>query len=120
MMCAFDGPPEIMRFHGTGEVVTPLNPAFGELASLFDLPDLGARAFIRIHLERISDSCGYGVPNYEFTGHRQSSQNWLRNKGRDGVRDYQVDNNLNSIDGVPAITEDEARAYVLFAEQGTD
>ncbi len=120
MLCAFDGPPQIMRFHGRGEVVTPLDPHFAELASLFDLPGLGARAFIKIHLERISDSCGYGVPNYEFVGHRQSSQNWLRNKGQDGVRHYQVENNLQSLDGIDGISEDEAQAYVLFPDHGSD
>lgn len=113
MMCAFDGPPQIMRFHGTGQVVTPLDAGFEELAALFELPGLGVRAFIKVHVTRISDSCGYGVPTYEFRGHRESSQNWLKNKGEAAVREYQVENNLQSIDGIDAITEVEARAYVL-------
>lgn len=113
MMCAFDGPPQIMRFHGTGEVVTPLDAGFDELAALFDLPGLGVRAFIKIHVTRISDSCGYGVPNYEFRGHRESSQNWLQKKGEAAVREYQLENNLQSLDGIGAITEVEAKAYLL-------
>ncbi len=116
MMCAFEGPPQIMRFHGVGEVVTPIDDDFDELADLFDLPGLGVRAFIKVHLRRISDSCGYGVPNYEFRGQRASSANWLGKKGADGVRDYQVENNLQSLDGIDAISEEEARAYVLFEE----
>lgn len=112
MMCAFDGPPKIYRFHGVGEVVTPLDADFGELARRFDIPGVGIRAIIRIHVNRISDSCGYGVPNFEFRSERQSMQNWVAKKGTDALRDYQVEKNLVSIDGIEAISEAEARAYV--------
>ncbi len=117
MMCAFDGPPKIFRFHGRGEVVTPLDGDFELLAGLFDISGVGIRAIVRVHVERIADSCGYGVPNYEFTAHRQSSQNWIKKKGAAAIREYQVEKNLQSIDGLAAITETEARAYVS-AEDG--
>lgn len=118
MMCAFQGPPNIVRFHGRGEVVTPLDDGFEGLASKFELADLGIRAIIKIHVSRISDSCGYGVPLYDFAGHRESSQNWMRKKGVEAVREYQVENNLRSIDDLPAISEDEARAYAAPAKRG--
>lgn len=112
MMCAFDGPPKIYRFHGTGEVVTPLDKGFDELAGMFKIEGVGIRAIIRIHVGRISDSCGYGVPNYEFVDHRRSSQNWAATKTTEDLREYQLEKNLTSIDGMEAITEDEARAFV--------
>src|SRR3990170_1697133 len=31
MLCAFDGPPRILRLHGTGEIVLPDDPRFDEL-----------------------------------------------------------------------------------------
>src|ERR1700694_565050 len=31
MLCAFEGPPKIVRLHGRGEVLTPENAGFGEL-----------------------------------------------------------------------------------------
>src|SRR3954466_16364331 len=31
MFCAFQGPPRIVRLHGTGEVVLPSDPAFDQL-----------------------------------------------------------------------------------------
>src|SRR4051812_38302261 len=31
MLCAFSGPPRIVRLHGRGEVVLPDSPRFGEL-----------------------------------------------------------------------------------------
>ncbi len=112
MMCAFDGPPKIFRFYGDGEVVTPLDDGFEELVQLFDIPGVGVRAIIRVHVNRISDSCGYGVPNYDFKADRQSSQNATASKGTEGVREYLLEKNLTSIDGIAAITEAEARAYV--------
>ena len=112
MMCAFDGPPKIYRFHGTGEVVTPLEKEFDKLAGLFNIEGVGIRAIIRIHVSRISDSCGYGVPNFDFVGQRQSSQNWAAKKTVEELREYQVEKNLNSIDGMDAISEAEARAFV--------
>lgn len=118
MMCAFEGPPKIFRFYGTGEVVTPLDDGFPELTELLDVPGVGTRAIIRINVTRIQDSCGYGVPNYEFLGNRASSQNWFKsNNGTDAVRDYQVEKNLQSLDGLPAMTEAEARAYAAPKNQ---
>lgn len=80
MMCAFEGPPKTFRFYGNGEVITPLDNEFSALASLFNVPGVGIRAIIRIRVSRIQDSCGYGVPNYEFKAHRRSSQNWIKSK----------------------------------------
>jgi len=90
MLCAFSGPPRIVRLHGTGEIV-PLDPG----------PD-GVRAVIRVHLERISDSCGFGVPLMELVATRPQRERWLASKGDDGLREYVRERNAASIDGVPA------------------
>jgi hypothetical protein len=91
MLCAFDGPPRIVRLHGRGEVV----PA-GDVAD-------GVRGAIRIHVERISDSCGYGVPLMEFVDERPQRAKWLAAKGADGLRAYVREKNSTSIDGLPAV-----------------
>src|SRR3954466_5958364 len=36
MLCAFQGPPRILRLHGRGEVVLPEDARFDELTSAFD------------------------------------------------------------------------------------
>ena len=60
MFCAFEGPPKIVRFYGTGEVFARGTPDYERLRMLFpDHP--GARAVIRADLTRIGDSCGYAV-----------------------------------------------------------
>jgi hypothetical protein len=94
MLCAFDGPPRIVRLHGRGEVVP------GD-----DVAD-GTRGVIRVHVERISDSCGYGVPLLEYVGERPQRDKWLASKGEDGLREYVREKNATSIDGLPAVPID--------------
>lgn len=91
MLCAFDGPPRIVRLHGRGEVV----PAA-------DVGD-GTRGVIRIHVERIADCCGYGVPLMEYAGERPQRDAWLAKKGPEALREYVVEKNTVSIDGLPAV-----------------
>jgi len=111
MLCAFEGPPKIFRFYGRGDVHTPLDPDFSDLRQMFDLPDLGTRAIVKVNVTRIADSCGYGVPLFEYKKQRDSMQNWQASKGIEAIREGQVQKNLKSIDSIDAVSEDEARAF---------
>jgi hypothetical protein len=102
MFCAFDGAPNILRLYGHGEIVTPKDPSFASLRALF-APTVGARTVIRVHLDRIADSCGYGVPLYRYEGERTQLTDWATHKGEDGIRTYQAANNAHSIDGLPGL-----------------
>ena len=108
MMCAFDGPPKIFRFHGQGEVIAINDPEFARLASHFNQKLDGIRSIIRVEVDRISDSCGYGVPEYQYVRDRQSTQNYIEKNGDAAMGEYRLKNNLKSLDGLPALTEDEA------------
>jgi len=102
MFCAFSGAPNIIRLHGRGEVVEPSSPEFDSLRANFpDFP--GARSIIRVHCERVSDSCGYGVPLYEFKGHRTQLVEWAAKKGPEALAEYQRQKNAVSIDGIPGL-----------------
>src|SRR5215218_8444768 len=110
MLCAFAGPPRILRLHGSGEAVLPDHPDFAALlAQGFDEPEApqARRAIIRVHVQRIADSCGYGVPLLAYEGHRPHSDLWaskqLRVHGPDALRDYAAENNAKSIDGLPGL-----------------
>ena len=91
MLCAFEGPPKIVRLHGLGEVARRDDPADG------------TRAVVRVNVERISDSCGYGVPVLEYVGERPQRGLWLERQGPDGVVEYVREKNAVSIDGLPAL-----------------
>lgn len=100
--CAFEGPPKIVRMHGTGEVVAAGSPEFEKLRALFpDHP--GARAVIRAKLKRISDSCGYAVPRYDYAGQRDALVEWAQSRGPDGLVRYRRDKNTRSLDDLPGL-----------------
>ena len=102
MFCAFEGPPKILRLHGRGAVVEPGDSRFRELLKLFPrLP--GARSIIVVTLERIADSCGYGVPVYRYEREREQLVDWSRRKGESRLVEYRTENNRASIDGLPGL-----------------
>jgi Pyridoxamine 5'-phosphate oxidase len=103
MFCAFTGAPKIVRFHGIGKVIEPGHPDFGPLSANF-LPTAGIRAFIKIHVTRISDSCGYGVPLYEFRGDRSQLKKWAEHKGEASLLEYRLNHNSESIDHLQGVT----------------
>ena len=110
MLCAFAGPPRIVRLHGRGEILLPAEPGFAELlAHGFHEPEAPAarRAIVRVDVTRVSDSCGYGVPLMTYDGERPhqdlSTAKRLRTHGPEAMRDYQRRHNLRSLDGLPAV-----------------
>jgi hypothetical protein len=111
MLCAFQGPPRIVRIHGRGEAVHAEDERFEELLErcAFDEPETGERqrAIVVVEATRISDSCGYGVPLMSYEGEREHGELWaakkLRVKGESALRDYQREKNALSLDGLPAI-----------------
>lgn len=107
MFCAFDGPANILRLYGQGEAVDFTAPEFPGLLKLFPGHDR-ARAVIRIRLSRIQDSCGYGIPFYEYKGDRDQLTRWASHKSADEYADYAYTKNAQSIDGLPGIKQDKA------------
>jgi predicted pyridoxine 5'-phosphate oxidase superfamily flavin-nucleotide-binding protein len=111
MLCAFDGPPKIIRLHGTGTVVFPDEERFAELMAgdrfegLTDVEE-ARRAVVVVDVERIAKSCGYGVPLMDFVGEREhfdlSKRKRLRTMGAEGFTTFQVERNARSLDGLPA------------------
>ena len=102
MFCAFTGPPNIVRLYGKGDAVFPDSPEWPELDKLFpQLP--GTRSIIRARLDRVSETCGYAVPKMEFLEERTALLCWSETKGEQGVIDYQQQNNVHSIDGLPGL-----------------
>lgn len=102
MFCAFDGPPNIVRLYGAGEVIEPQDPPFAPLLTLFgEVP--GTRAIIRVRVQRVADSCGFGVPLYDYRGQRSQLTAWAAKKDAAALRDYQRQKNSSSLDGLPAL-----------------
>lgn len=103
MFCAFAGPPLIMRLYGRGAAIGWKSDGFEELLSRHyggDAP-LGARQIVKLDIDLVQTSCGYGVPLFAHEGERAAIDNWHDDKGPEGIRTYWKENNLCSMDGLP-------------------
>jgi predicted pyridoxine 5'-phosphate oxidase superfamily flavin-nucleotide-binding protein len=103
MLCAFEGGPRIVRLHGTGEVLEGDAIEFPEATAL----PVQHRSVIRVDVDRIADSCGFGVPLMSYVGERPQSRLWTERKlakgGPSAIDDYIAEKNAVSIDGLPAL-----------------
>jgi len=102
MFCSFEQKPRIVRLHGRGFVHARGTPEFEALLSHF-VPQEGMRSIVRAEVTRISDSCGYGVPRYEYLGDRNTLVDYWENKGEDATAEYQRTRNAKSLDGLPGV-----------------
>ena len=100
MFCAFSGTPRIVRLHGRGRVIYPHTSDFERLKALFPY-SVSTRAIIGVTVTRIADSCGWGVPLYDFVGARDVLEKWANQKGAAGLSEYRASSNRTSIDGLP-------------------
>jgi hypothetical protein len=112
MLCSFEGPPRIVRVYGRGEVLQIGDPRFREAEAEFDLDSVpaaveAARGIVIVDVDRVADSCGYGVPLMRYEGRRPQQLAWIDRKlkqgGRDALIEYAVEHNAASIDGLPAL-----------------
>jgi len=102
MMCAFAGAPQIVRLYGAGQVHREGTSRFAELHPQF--PDhVGPRAIITIDISRVSTSCGYGVPFFDYVEQRDTLRRYSEAKGPQGLEEYRQLKNQQSIDGLPAL-----------------
>ena len=111
MLCAFAGPPRIVRLHGRGRIVAAADADFGELVERCGFAEPATpearRAIIVVDVERVADSCGYGVPLLSYESPRPHMELWAAKKVRVGgveaLLEYQREKNSESIDGLPAV-----------------
>jgi hypothetical protein len=103
MFCAFTGPPRILRIHGTGRVVERMDAEWARWRPLFP-PRRGDRAVVLVGAQRVSTSCGYGVPLLDYRAERPQMDAWVDRKGQSGLDQYQRQHNV-SLDGLPGLRE---------------
>ena len=104
MFCSFDTAPRIVRFHGKGQAHEAGGDEFNRLAPKF--PSLaGTRSIIAVDVQRVSDSCGFGVPMMDFKAERTTLiDHWAQN-GEEKAADYRRKENAQSLDGLPGVAQ---------------
>ena len=102
MFCSFDKTPLILRLHGRGQVIERSDAEWAALQPLF--PRVReARAIIRVSIDRIADSCGFGVPMYDFVGERDDYSRYMDQVDDERLREEQLQWNEKSLDGLPGL-----------------
>ncbi|MBR8740617.1 pyridoxamine 5'-phosphate oxidase family protein [Nocardiopsis sp. MG754419] len=105
MFCAFTGPPNIVRLHGRGRILTPTDPEFAPLRRRFPKErTLGQRSLVVVDVHRISDSCGFSVPLMEWTGDRDLLDRHHERHDPAYFDEYHRTRNATGIDGTPALS----------------
>jgi hypothetical protein len=104
MFCAFQGAPLILRLYGQAQVLPSGSPAYADLlAEAFGGEEpMGARQIVRLEIDLVQSSCGFGVPMFEHVADRPNLTRWAKAKGPDGLVAYRQEKNTRSIDGLPA------------------
>ena len=106
MWCAFEGAADIVRVYGRGEAVPLHDARFPALLARFPGYDR-ARAIIVVHVESASDSCGWGVPFFDYRGEREQLRRWVDAKPYEAWAETRYANNARSIDGLPGLVRPE-------------
>lgn len=108
MLCAFEGRPRIVRFHGEARLVTPHDPDHPGLLERFPLRDdqrRAARGIVDVTVDRVADSCGYVVPEMALVAEREqlyrSAEHRIAKDGPTAIARSVADRNTRSIDGLP-------------------
>jgi hypothetical protein len=102
MFCSYDARPRIVRLHGRGTVALPGEAAYEQVVALHPAHP-STRAVVLVDVERVSDSCGYGVPVMEVVGERDLMRLTAQKKGPEGLAAYRAQHNAVSIDGLPGL-----------------
>jgi hypothetical protein len=102
MFCSFDSRPRVVRLHGRGTVHLQGEPAYDEVIARHP-EHPSTRAVVVVDVDRVSDSCGYGVPQMELVGERDLLRLHAQRKGPDGLVEYRAKNNATSIDGLAGL-----------------
>jgi hypothetical protein len=103
MFCAFEGKANIVRIYGRGEAVPFTDPRFADLLKRF--PDYQrARAIIVINIDHVMDSCGWGVPFFEFKGERDQLRRNVDFRPFEAWTEHRFNTNATSLDGLAGLT----------------
>ncbi len=102
MLASYDRRPRIVRLHGHGTVALPGQPGFDEVVSRRPAHP-GTRAVVVVDVERVSDSCGFGMPLMDLVGERDALRRSAETKGPAGLAAYRAAHNAASIDGLPGL-----------------
>lgn len=123
MLTAFEGGPRIMRLMGTGRVIRVDTPEFNALMkNHYEGSELahasGKRAIILADVRKVSTSCGYGVPYFDYKGSRKTLIDTWAKRDEEVVKEYWKTINKFSLDGLPGMRHELLGPEFVGANRG--
>lgn len=103
MFCAFEGPPLILRLYGSGRAHPFGTAGFDERRALFPAITVPVRGIIELDIDRVQDSCGWGVPLYDFVGDRKQLPEANGARTQEEFMERRYETNETSIDQLPGL-----------------
>ena len=107
MFCGFEQTPLILRLYGRGTAHAFGSAGFDLLRPRFAGIEVPVRAIMEVQLTRVQDSCGWGVPFYEWKGDRPRLRETNAKRTQQAKLARSYENNARSIDGLPGFTREE-------------
>jgi len=103
MFCSFDEDPLIVRLYGHGSAHAWGSPEFDALRPSFPAITAPARGILKVEITGVQDSCGWGVPHYEFLGPRKRLEEQNAKRTQEEFMERRFATNGESIDGLPGL-----------------
>lgn len=103
MFCSFEATPLIVRLYGRGTAHTYGSPEFDALRPHFPAIEVPVRGIIEVALTRVQDSCGWGVPFFEYRGERPTLREHNAKQTQSETIERRYQKNAQSIDGLPGL-----------------
>ncbi|MTH97675.1 pyridoxamine 5'-phosphate oxidase family protein [Roseibium sp. RKSG952] len=101
MFCAFEGTPMIVRLYGKARIIPRGVPEYQDLLQdrFANTEPAGARQMVSLEVDLVQNSCGMGVPLYDYRKDRSNlTAHWAK-KTPEELETYQREKNRFSIDG---------------------
>jgi len=100
MFCAFEGKPNILRLYCKAKAIQEKDSNWDEYVSSFENTN-GARQVFDITIENVNNSCGMGVPLYDYVQQRDELSDIYKNTSKEDQIKYMKKKNQISFDGKP-------------------
>ena len=98
MFCAFQGDANILRLYCEAICIQEKDDNWDEYISNFPTSH-GARQVFEVKIKSVNNSCGMGVPLYDFVDQRKELEDFYENSTKEDHIAYMKRKNLLSFDG---------------------
>ncbi len=98
MFCAFENEPNILRLYCKAKSIQEKDSSWDKYLSHFENTN-GARQVFEVTIEYVNNSCGMGVPLYEFKTQREDLTKLYSNMSKEEQIEYMKRKNQFSFDG---------------------